>query len=187
MLRNANMTKELAAEPGSHVFAYTLYNGNGNKIDAYLDAAAEYAISTDSETGEISITFNLRLRNTAPASGLPDYVIGNLVDLPKGTNRMLVSVLSTSKVRLMETEQAAVSWVTGSERGLATATTTVEVPAGGEITLSVTFVPPSADELRRIILDLPPTANPIPLTLKIDGGVYGNGPLALPGRFVIEP
>jgi len=186
VLRNANMTKELAAEPGAHVFAYTLYNGNGNKIDPYLEAEAQYVISTDSETGEVSVTFNLRLRNTAPTSGLPDYVIGNLVNLPKGTNRMLVSVLSTSQVRLMETEQAGVSWVTGSERGLATATTTVEVPAGGEVTLRVTFAPSTADELRRLVLDLPPTANPIPLTLEIDGSAHAGGPFALPGRFVVE-
>jgi hypothetical protein len=34
----------------------------------------------------------LTLTNSAPASGLPDYVIGSPLNLPKGTNRMFLSL-----------------------------------------------------------------------------------------------
>ena len=35
------------------------------------------------------------LENRAPTSGLPDYVIGNVIGLPPGTNRSYVSIYST--------------------------------------------------------------------------------------------
>lgn len=189
VFRNANMTKEIEAEPGAHVMAYTLYNAAGNKIDAYLDASADYSVTTDIATGDLVGTLTLRMRNTAPASGLPDYVIGNLVELPRGTNRTIVSVLSTAAVRSMSTDRGNVSWITGAERGLSTASTTIEIEPGGEVVLTVELVGPDAADatMGPVVLHLPPAANPIPTSLRVNGKLRTQQPLTVSGRFVFEP
>ena len=42
----------------------------------------------------VSQTLPQQFDNTAPATGYPDYVIGNIIGLPTGTNRTLLSVYS---------------------------------------------------------------------------------------------
>ena len=186
VFRNANMSKELNAETGAHQIAYTLYNANGNKIDAYLDASADYDFGRDPETGTLVGRLTLRLRNAAPASGLPDYVIGNLVDLPQGTNRMILSVLSSGRVRFMGTDIGNLSWITGAERGLATASTTVELAPGEErvITMEVEeSVSEDGFDPEMVVLDLPPAANPIPTSVRVDGKLRTRDPISVSGRF----
>lgn len=194
VFRNANMAKELVASPGVHTFAYTLYNANGNKIDAYLDGSAEYAFERDRESGDLIGTLTLRLRNTAPSSGLPDYVIGNLVDLPRGTNKLILSVLSTGVVRSVQVDDEDISWRPGAEHGLRTASTTLELAAGEEAVIRIELAeraeggaagatsPPAAD-VDTMVLDLPPTANPIPMTVFVDGKKRTPDPIALSGAF----
>jgi hypothetical protein len=62
-------------------------NNVGNKIDSFLDTDLTYAADVDHDqlTGSVTI----EATNGAPASGLPDYVIGSSTTppLPRGTNR----------------------------------------------------------------------------------------------------
>jgi hypothetical protein len=71
--------------------AVVVDNQGANKIDPYLEISVNYAAthqSGTSYTGKLTVT----LTNNAPASGLPDIVIGNPLALPKGTNRMFLSL-----------------------------------------------------------------------------------------------
>jgi hypothetical protein len=71
--------------------AVVVDNQGANKIDPYLEISVTYAATHQSDTsytGALTVT----LTNNAPASGLPDIVIGNPLDLPLGTNRMFLSL-----------------------------------------------------------------------------------------------
>jgi hypothetical protein len=74
-------------------------NATGNKIDRFLSRDIDYRATWNPDSGEVSATLAVTLVNTAPSSGLPDYVLGNALaedegDLPPGTNRTHLSVYS---------------------------------------------------------------------------------------------
>jgi hypothetical protein len=182
VFRNANMTKELLPEPDDHLIGYSLYNGNGNKIDAYLEGDAEVDLDVDVRAGTAAGKLWLNLRNTAPASGLPDYVIGNLVGLPRGTNRIIVTVYSTSPIVEMYDEAGAASWVPGTERGLYTAAMTLEIPPGGMATVTAKTQGDWAGDLQQsIVVDTPPSAVPFPLVVRRNGEVLTDAPIVESG------
>ena len=72
-------------------------NASGNKIEWFLHRTMDYAVVVDPKTGMVDATLTVVLRNDAPTSGLPDYIIANAapdVLLPKGTSRLYVSTYS---------------------------------------------------------------------------------------------
>ena len=78
-------------------------NGAPNKIDVYLDRA--FCVFRDDGRVVVEAT----VTNTAPASGLPDVVLGNQFGLPWGTNRSLVFWYSSAPVREMFIEGESVA------------------------------------------------------------------------------
>ncbi len=78
--------------------AVVVDNQGANKIDAYLDVTLNYA-ATRQTTTSYTATLTVTLTNNAPASGLPDIVIGNPLDLPVGTNRMFLSIYTALPMR----------------------------------------------------------------------------------------
>lgn len=78
--------------PDSDSLLVTNINSTGNKVDTFLRRAVRYdAVVAD---GILSGTVQVTLRNEAPLSGLPFYVIGSFTDppLPAGTNRTTLAV-----------------------------------------------------------------------------------------------
>ena len=76
-------------------------NFNGNKIDWFLRRSYSYVATYDPATGEVTSTLEVRLRNDAPADGLPRSVIGfggsAALGQPQtafGENLLLLSVYS---------------------------------------------------------------------------------------------
>ena len=69
-------------------------NASGNKIDWFLRRQVQYRPRVDPTTGALSAQLAITLENDAPASGLPDYLIGNALPSmpPPGTNRLYLSV-----------------------------------------------------------------------------------------------
>lgn len=68
-------------------------NASGNKIDWFLERSLRYDAAVD-EDGTIDATAEVELRNAAPTSGLPDYIIGGAgpAPSPRGTNRLILSL-----------------------------------------------------------------------------------------------
>lgn len=63
-------------------------NATGNKIDWYLRRNVHYRVRLHPDEDAAETELTAELRNDAPGSGLPDYVIGSpLKGLPRGTNR----------------------------------------------------------------------------------------------------
>ncbi|MDX2379950.1 MAG: DUF4012 domain-containing protein [Acidimicrobiia bacterium] len=79
---------------GVDSLAVTSNNMAGNKIDSFLERTIEYRPRVDQATGRVDSTVTVTLTNTAPRSGLPDYVIGAIAEIPKGTNRTLVELFT---------------------------------------------------------------------------------------------
>jgi hypothetical protein len=52
----------------------------------------EYRPTVNEESGETPATLTVSMTNTAPTSGFEDYVIGNRVDLPTGSNRTVLDI-----------------------------------------------------------------------------------------------
>jgi len=78
--------------PGSDGLAVVTQNSSGNKIDSFLRRTIEYYPVVDESSGDATARLRVELTNNAPTSGLPDYVIGNIVGEPPGTSRMLLDV-----------------------------------------------------------------------------------------------
>lgn len=90
-------------------------NFNGNKIDWFLRRSYTYDAAYDPGSGTVSATLEVRLRNDAPADGLPRAVIGyGGFDAPGqpqtafGENLMLLSVYSPLELRGMTIDDGQV-------------------------------------------------------------------------------
>lgn len=71
-------------------FAVFAANAGASKIDVFLDRDIDSRIVVDPD-GSRRLVADVTLTNTSPATGLPDYVIGNAVGLPTGTSRLFVT------------------------------------------------------------------------------------------------
>jgi hypothetical protein len=79
---------------GGDLLGVTSQNSGNNKIDIFLHRSIRYDVRYDPATGEVASTATVSLRNDAPTTGLPEYVIGNRRGDPYGTNRMYLSLYS---------------------------------------------------------------------------------------------
>jgi hypothetical protein len=109
-------------------------NASGNKIDWFLRRTVDYAVTADD--GDVRAELTVTLRNEAPASGLPDYVIAGSgpTPTPDGVNRTILSVYSP----------------------LDLADSSIDLDAGRELDRNVysAFVDLQPGETRRITLSL---------------------------------
>jgi hypothetical protein len=114
-------------------------NASGGKLDYYLERSVRYA-GDGCDGKRRATTVEARIRNAAPKSGLPDYVVTRGDDRTpeeRGTERLLVSLYATKGAEMTGiTVDGKPSGATvETERGRPVYTADVEVPPGGEITL----------------------------------------------------
>ena len=112
-------------------------NAGASKIDLYLQRHLQYDVGWDPATGAVSAKLTATLQNTAPASGLPDYVIGNAVNLPSGTNRSFVSIYSPFRLDGAKLNGQPVTMQSEVELARAVYSTFVDIPPGGTVTLEL--------------------------------------------------
>jgi hypothetical protein len=120
-------------------------NAGANKIDLYLQRHLQYVVGWDPATGAITSKLTATLQNTAPASGPPDYVIGNAVGLPSGTNRSFVSIYSPFRLNGAKLNGQPIALQSELELGRSVYSTFVDIPPGGTATLELDLqgqVPP---------------------------------------------
>lgn len=118
-------------------------NGGGNKIDAFLTRQVRYDATVD-RSGTLDGHLTVALENTAPASGLPFFVISSyLDDLPSGANRTTLLVYTQVPVRAITVDGRATEvssqrsggrWLTAVPLDLPPgSTTTVDLHLTGEV------------------------------------------------------
>jgi hypothetical protein len=162
----------LTPGPRSDQILFTTANAAANKLDYYLHRSESYDVHWDPRSGEITATWKVHLENTAPASGLPNYVMGNAVGLPKGSNRSFVSLYTPYELTgaRIDGQEAAVQSETELTRYVYS--TFVDIPPGGsvdiELDLQGTF------EGHRYSLSMPvqpfSTADQAVVSVTVEGG-----------------
>lgn len=120
-------------------FAVITQNATGNKIDWFLRRRVDYSVTVDPSTGSLSGHATITLANQAPATGLPDYVIGSATKppLPPGTNRMYLSVYTPWALVGARTGGRPATFESESEAGRRVYSTYVDVAAGQEVVVEL--------------------------------------------------
>ncbi len=114
----------------------------------------------------------MHLENTAPSEGLPDYVMGNAVGLPKGSNRSFVSLYTPYELAgaRIGGQEAAVQSETELTRHVYS--TFVDIPPGGAVDIQLDLQ--GTFEGRRYSLDMPvqpfSTADQAAVSVTVAGG-----------------
>lgn len=111
--------------------AVTTSNAGGNKIDLFLERRLRYDVRWDPATKQVEGTITLALTNKAPSSGLPDYVIGNYINAPPGTNRSFLSVYTPLAVEAARVDGQPASLEPGIELGRNVYSRFLDIPPGG--------------------------------------------------------
>ena len=120
-------------------------NFAGNKIDLFLEREIDYRARFDPETGAVEATVTVTMRNNAPASGLPGYIISNNIDrvsptgegLPLGYNRSQVSIYSPLLLMEARRDGEPVSMQSEIERDRWVHSLVQDIPPGGQVTLEL--------------------------------------------------
>jgi hypothetical protein len=115
---------------GSDAIAAVNINRGANKIDSFLERTVEYRPIVNERTGETTATLTVSMTNTAPRTGFADYVIGNGLDLPTGTNRTILDVYTRLAVDAVRLDGDDVAAYTFPELGYNVHTTLIEIPPG---------------------------------------------------------
>jgi hypothetical protein len=128
-----------AAADGFDALALVTNNASGNKIDSFLQRTVEYRPVFDRDSGRVDASLTVTLENTAPATGYPDYVIGNLVGAPLGTNRTMLSVYSALGIDSMTIDGEPVDMQLEPELGMNVATVFLNVAPGESALVEVSL------------------------------------------------
>ncbi|HEY4331572.1 MAG TPA: hypothetical protein VGM78_03340, partial [Ilumatobacteraceae bacterium] len=110
-------------------------NASGNKIDNFLQRSIDYAPVYTRSSGTETATLTVTLKNTAPSSGYPDYVIGNTLGIPSGTNRTILSVYTRLAVSSFTVDGVKKSPTRDSELGWNVYSRFIDIPPGGTVTV----------------------------------------------------
>jgi len=130
------------AGTASDGYAVVLNNGGANKLDVYLGRDMTYDATVDPGTGVVEATLTVALTNDLPDGELPDSVTGNYTGDAPATNRTLLSLYTPLDVvfaTVAGTGSSAetVSFGVAIEAGWNVHTTTLTVPPGDTLTMTV--------------------------------------------------
>lgn len=171
LYRRIGASGEVPAPDGGDVLLISHQNYGNNKLDAYLQRSIAYDVEVDPETGVVDATATIELRNEAPASGLPAYVIGNSRAAPDGTNLMNLSILSALDVQGAELDGEPLTLFSEPEAGLGASDLAISVPPGATSTLVVRLRgqhDPSRGPYR-LVLEPRGRVRPDVVTVTVDG------------------
>jgi len=112
-------------------------NSSGNKIESFLERTIEYLPVVNQQTGEVNATMRISLTNTSPTTGYPEYVIGNIIDEPIGTNRMLLDVFTRLGVDAVTLDGDDFAPYTLPELGYSVLTAQLTIPPGETVVLGL--------------------------------------------------
>ena len=176
-LQALGLTGALPPVPeGGDTVTVTTANAGGSKIDLFLHRREQYDVRWDPATGEVTSTLRLTLENTAPAEGEPDYVIGNSVGLPWGTNRSYVSMYSPFSLEAARIDGQPTSMQAEVELGRNVYSAFVDIPPGGTVEIELDLR--GRVEGRRYELELPVQPFVTPDEAAVNVEVIGATPVA---------
>jgi len=125
----------LASDGG---FSVAVTNGGASKIDAFLSRETVVEVEPRSGGGR-QLIGTVRLTNGATADELPRYVNGNVVGLPVGTSRLLVSLYGPRVPEVVRLNGDVVEVDVFSEGGWTVSSTFVNIPPGGSVEFDAVY------------------------------------------------
>ena len=139
LFTRVGMSGSFACDKTADCLAVTVDNASGNKIDYFLRAKVDYSVVIERGAREVLATAKITVTNSSPSEGLPDYVIGNMVGLPRGSNRMLLSIHSRLGYVPSAVSDDNVRWQLSTEQGHNVFSTYIDVAPGAtrQITLDL--------------------------------------------------
>lgn len=123
---------------GADFFSLRSQDRTNSKIDMFLERRVNYTARLDPSTGALQARATIALTNGAPATGLPDSIIGsNDQGLPKGTNVVNLSFYTPHRLRRAELDGQPTGLGYERELGYSVYSTIVSLPPGATKTLNV--------------------------------------------------
>lgn len=120
-------------------FSLRTANANPNKVDSFLYRSIDYHVAYDPGNGTVDATATVTLENTAPARGLPPYILGNdrydPVTNPFGSNEMYLSWYTPLDLDTATVDGEGVGVEPQREAGARVYTQLLVVPAGSTRTV----------------------------------------------------
>jgi hypothetical protein len=123
---------------GADSFGVVVNNASANKIEWFLHREVKYEPTVDFSTGEVSATATVTLRNDAPTTGLPAYIIGNSVSdisVPPGDSRLYVSMYTPLELGETTIDGKPMDHDAQQELGRNVYSSWIVVPSGKSVTL----------------------------------------------------
>lgn len=155
---------------GGDGLAISFNNSGANKIDYFLEGSASYDVDVDRGADTVTGTITLTVDNSSPASGLPTYVIGNLVGESIGTNITYLTVYTGLPVTGYTVDGEPGEFSISSEAGYNAASTYLAIPAGESSTIVLTVQGSIPDDVPyRLTVSNMPLVHPFPIDVTIDG------------------
>ena len=139
-----------------------------NKIDGFLHRTISDAVVVDPDHGVVHATVTVTLHNSAPRTGVSDYVIGNHVGAPRGTNVSTVAIETPLQLRSAKIRGKTLAIGAATEYGRSVYTSRIAVAPGAEV--KATFELDGPLDLRtgyRLDLVPQPAANTDELQVKV--------------------
>lgn len=131
LLERLGTTGRVGAGPGD-TFGLVTQNATGSKLELFLHRSVELVTRIDPSAGRQQTRATIRLRNDAPADGLPPYVIGNALGLPAGTNRLYLSLYTPLTLAGATLDGKPLRLGVARELGLNVYSQYVTIPPGSE-------------------------------------------------------
>jgi hypothetical protein len=170
-LDHAGISGAWVTEPGSDYLSVRSADLLTNKIDAFLHRSIDVQTRIDGDTVRSTVT--VEMRNDAPPSGLPPYLIGNSSGLPDGTSRTIVTVYSPLALDSVTINGSPTGAQVQQEFGGPTYGVVAEIPAGSTITIRYELVGPVPSRPYRLEVIPQAMANPDHLLVGTGTGASG--------------
>ena len=150
-----------AVAPGQDFLSVLTSNANPNKIDTYLQRKITHDVQWNRGSERLDAVTTIELSNTAPAADEPIAVFGNEHDLPPGTNRTVLSVLTPLTATEMRVDGEPVPFSQRREFDRWRYSVIVEIPPGEEVTVELAGAGAGpAGDTYQLILDPQPLVTP---------------------------
>ena len=166
LLDRLGLTRRFTLPRDAVLFSFRNSASFANKIDYFLHRDLTIDATIDPRSNRLEADITVALRNDAPGSGLPAYIIGNENGEPSGTNGMYFSIYTTGPITGATLDGTAVELGEQPDRGMRVFSKGITIAPGGTKVLRFHIsevIPPTAAGFR-FALPHQPTVNPDQLT-----------------------
>lgn len=135
-LDDIGLSGRWTTRPGADYVSLRSANMLPSKIDVFMTRDIEVTIDYDPASGSVRSKVRATITNSAPARGLPPYVIGTGELAPIGTNRNLLSLYSPLDIRTVTVDGKPAGAQVQSEFGGNVFSVPITIPSGRSVVVT---------------------------------------------------